>query len=413
MTFTRLAGCALAIVAWLAAPAAAQEARRADDIGDAIEARIEEHIELAARQLEQFLDHDLDDVFEELHRAIEAQAPKIQAQVQRAVVLAQRQAGEAARRAAQRAREAERQRRIESRRGPEYTDRVSRTLRLGRNGTFDLQNISGDIVITGGGGNEVRIDAVKRVRHPNETQGRAMLQNIDIRIEERNGNVEVRTDYPRRANLSGGVDYTVALPREANVILRSVSGDMRISNLNGDLRAETVSGDLIATAVRRIRQAKTISGDLEIVDSDSDDLAGSTVSGTVTARGLKARSLDLQTVSGDIRMTDVESDRTFVRSVSGSIDFSGRLAGNGRYEFQSHSGDVRVSPAGSPGFSIEASTFSGDLRSDFPLTTQGNSPNNSFDSRRPNRRALRASFGNGGALLALQSFSGDITIVKR
>jgi hypothetical protein len=403
----------LAVLAWMAAPAAAQESKRTDDLSREIEAQIEQHIELAARQLEHFLDHDLDGIIDEVQRTIERNGPRIQAEVQRTIALAQRQAGEAARRAAQRAREAERQRRSEARRGPEYTDKISRTVRLGRNGTFDLQNVSGDVVVTGGGGNEVRIDAIKRVRHPNESEGRALLQAIEVRIDERNGNVDVRTDYPRRGNWSGSVDYTVTLPRDVNVVLRSISGDIRVSNLNGDLRAESTSGNVLATAVRRIRLAKTLSGDLEIADSDGDDVVGSTISGNVIARGLKARSVDLQSISGDLRMTDVESDRTFVKSISGNIDFTGRLSQNGRYEFQSHSGDVRVSPLGSPGFSIEASTFSGDLRSDFPLTTQGNPPNNNLTSRGPNRRPLRATFGDGGAVLSLQSFSGNITIVKR
>jgi DUF4097 and DUF4098 domain-containing protein YvlB len=396
----------------MAAPAAAQEPQWAKEIGRDIEAQIEQHLELVSRQLEHLVDDHLDDILDEVERAIEKQASKIQIKTQKVAVLAQRQAGEAARRAAQQAREAERRRRNEARRGSEYTDRISRTLRLGKNGTFDLQNVSGDVVVTGGGGSEVRIEAIKRVRHPNESEARALLQAIDVRMEERNGNVEVRTDYPRR-NWSGGVDFTVTLPRDANVILRSVSGDVRVSNLNGDLRAETISGDLVATSVRRIRQAKTISGDVEISGTDTDDVAAATISGTLVAKGIKARSVDLQSVSGDLRISDVESDRTFVKSISGSIDFSGQLARNGRYEFQSHSGDVRVAPTGSSGFSIEASTFSGDLRSDFPLTLQGNPPNRPFVNRGPNRRPLRGTFGDGGAVLSLQSFSGSITVVKR
>ena len=57
----------------------------------------------------------------------------------------------------------------------------------------------------------MRIEAIKRVRNPNESEARALLQAIDVRMEERNGNVEVRTDYPRR-NWSGGVDFTVRCP---------------------------------------------------------------------------------------------------------------------------------------------------------------------------------------------------------
>jgi hypothetical protein len=406
----RQACSALAVVAWMAAPAAAQEPKWAQDLGREIEAHVEQHIELASRQIEHLVNHHLDDVLDEVHRAVDMHARKIQVKVQ---TQAQRQAGEAARRAAQQARQAERQRREEARRGPEHTEKISQTHRLGRNGTFDLQNVSGDIVVTGGGGNEVRIDAIKRVRHPNESEAKALLQAIEVRIDERNGNVDVRTDYPRRFNWSGSVDYTVSLPRDANVVLRSISGDIRVSTLNGDLRAESTSGNVLATSVRRIRLAKTLSGDLEIADSDGDDVVGSTISGNVVARGLKARSVDLQSISGDLRMTDVESDRTFVKSISGNIDFSGRLAQNGRYEFQSHSGDVRVSPLGSPGFSIEASTFSGDLRSDYALTLQGNPPNVGANLRGRNGRAVRATFGDGGALLTLQSFSGNITVVKR
>jgi DUF4097 and DUF4098 domain-containing protein YvlB len=396
---------ALAVTMLGAAPAAAQD--WADDLADAIERQID----AIARQVEHAVDHHIDHIDRHIehlidqHVKVAMQAGNVQ------VVLAQggRQDAEAARRATQAAREAERRRREETRRGPEYTEQISKTLRLGRNGTFDLGNLSGDIVVTGGAGNDVRLEATKRVRHPRESEARALLQSIEVRIEERNGNVEVRTEYPRR-NWSGGVDYTVTLPRDANVVLRSVSGDIRVNTLNGELRVESVSGDVVATSVRRIRQAKTVSGDLEIVDSDGDDdVAGTTVSGNVVARGVKARTVDLQSVSGDLRMTDVESDRTFVRSVSGNVEYSGRLSRNGRYEFQSHSGDVRVSPLGASGFSLEASTFSGDLRSDYPLTLQGNQPNG--QPRRNGR--IRGSFGDGGAILTLQSFSGNITIVKR
>jgi DUF4097 and DUF4098 domain-containing protein YvlB len=392
--------CAALVVTMLgAAPAAAQ------DWADEIARSIERQADQIAREVERHVAHievdlarHLDDVLNRNVRVV----------VNGQVVFAQRQSGEAARRAAQAAREAERRRRQDARRGQEYTDKVSRTLRLGRTGTFDLGNISGDIVVTGGAGNDVRIDAIKRVRHPSESEARALLQAIDIRIEERNGNVEVRTDYPRR-NWSGGVDYTVSVPRDANVVLHSVSGDIRVSNLNGELRADTISGDLLATAVGRIRLAKSISGDVEIADSDGDEVTANVTSGSLIVRAVKARNVDLNSISGDLRLTDVESDRAFVKTISGDIEFAGRLSRNGRYEFQSHSGDVRVAPTGTQGFSLEASTFSGDLRSDYPLTLQGNNTN------RFNRsgRGTRGVFGDGGSILSVQSFSGNITIVKR
>jgi DUF4097 and DUF4098 domain-containing protein YvlB len=296
-------------------------------------------------------------------------------------------------------------------RGPEYTENFSRTVRLGRNGTFDLQNVAGDISVTGGGGDDVRIEAVKRVRHPNETEGKALLSEIEIQVIERSGRVEVRTEYPRRRNWSGGVDFTVSVPRDASVSLRSVSGTVKVSNVNGELRAETVSGDIVATATRKLRTAKTVSGDVEISEAEAEELSVGSVSGDVVVNRLKASGIDGQTVSGDMRLTDTEIDHATLRSVSGDIDYTGRLLRNGRYQMQSHSGDIRITPGDARGFALEGTTFSGDVRSDYALTLQ-TAPGNSFSPGGRNR-SVRGSFGDASATLTLQSFSGDIVIVKR
>jgi Putative adhesin len=296
-------------------------------------------------------------------------------------------------------------------RGPEFTEPFSRTVRIGRNGTFDLQNVSGDIVVTGGGGDDVRLEATKRVRHPNESEARSILSAISIQVQERSGRVDVRTDYPRRRNWSGGVDFSVAVPRDTSVTLRSVSGTVRVTSVNGELRAESVSGDIVASSARRIRVAKTVSGNLEISDAEADDLVAGSVSGDVTVNKLGGSGVDAQTVSGDLRLTDVDVDHASLRSVSGDIVYSGRLARNGRYQFQSHSGDLRITPDDTRGFAVEATTFSGAVRSDYPLTLQG-TPGAALGPRRRDR-SVRGAFGDAGATLTLQSFSGDIAIVKQ
>ena len=294
---------------------------------------------------------------------------------------------------------------------PSTPENFSRTVRIGRTGALDLQNVAGDISVTGGGGDDVRIEAVKRVAASQRGRGEGTaLRGIEIEVADRGGRVEVRTEYPRRRNWSGGVDFTVSVPRDASVSLRSVSGTVKVTNINGELRAETVSGDIITMTAKKLRVAKTVSGDVEISESEADELSLGSVSGDVIVNRLKGNGFDAQSVSGDLRLTDVEIDHASIRSVSGDIDYSGRLARNGRYQFQSHSGDIRVTPADAKGFAIEASTFSGDVRSDYALTLQ-TSPGNSFTPGR--NRSVRGSFGDAGATLTLQSFSGDIVIVKR
>src|SRR5438105_2494807 len=47
-------------------------------------------------------------------------------------------------------------------RGSEQTDRVSRKIKLSRNGSVSVSNVSGEIIVTAGSGDEVSIEAVKR-----------------------------------------------------------------------------------------------------------------------------------------------------------------------------------------------------------------------------------------------------------
>ena len=362
---------------------ATAQTRDWDDLADDIARRVERQIDAISRQVERQAD--------QMARRVEIQADQFARLVEQRFEQQGRRGGG-------------------SGRGPEYTENFSRTVRIGRTGALDLQNVAGDISVTGGGGDDVRIEAVKRVRHPNEAEAKVLLSEIAIEVADRGGRVEVRTEYPRRRNWSGGVDFTVSVPRDASVALRSVSGTVKVTNINGELRAETVSGDIIMMTAKKLRVAKTVSGDVEISESEADELSLGSVSGDVIVNRLKGNGFDAQSVSGDMRLTDVEIDHASIRSVSGDIDYSGRLARNGRYQFQSHSGDIRVTPADAKGFAIEASTFSGDVRSDYALTLQ-TSPANSFTPGR--NRSVRGSFGDAGATLTLQSFSGDIVIVKQ
>ena len=325
-----------------------------------------------------------------------------------------REAAGRAREAARRVREQEGQLRRSSRdanRGTEFTEMFSRTIRIGRNGTFELANVAGDITVTGGAGDDVRIDAVKRVRQQTEADARAIMQEMEIRVTERSNQVEVRTEYPqRRRNWSGGVDYTVTLPAGASVTLHSISGDVRVTNVRGDLRADTVSGDVTISGIGRLRSVRTVSGDLMLTDVEGEEASAGTVSGDATLRNVKVAGLSLEAVSGNLRFTDVEVNRADFRTISGDIDYAGRLARNGRYRFQSQSGNIRLAPANDAGFDLEATSFSGSVRSDYTFRSGGTveSP-----QRGPRTQTIRGTVGDASAVITLRSFSGNVAVLRR
>ena len=98
--------------------------------------------------------------------------------------------------------------------------------------------------------------------------------------------------------------------------------------------------------------------------------------------------------------------------------FGGPLAKDGRYSLQSHSGDVTLHVNDKTGFEVHAGTFSGDITSDLQIVSmfggegERGQPGRKPKSGGPGQR-LEGTFGDGGALLELGSFSGDVKIVNK
>ena len=304
--------------------------------------------------------------------------------------------------------------------GTEQTERFSRKVKIGRDGRFTLSNVSGDIVVTAGGGDEVSIEAIKRTRGEKGELGRVLIV-----VDDRAGRVDVRTEHDqnRTGSRQGdhvSVDYTVTVPASVSVDVHSVSGSVKVTGVHGSLRAETVSGEVTINDAPRLEAAKTVSGDVSLTGVTADgDLSAGSVSGNVRAKGLKARGLDLGSVSGDINVTDVTCDRLGVKTVSGGVEYAGGIAKGGRYEINAHSGTVRLQLTNPAGFELNAISFSGSIRSELPMTISSESTRQSDSSGSRSRRgpmsshAMRATFGDGSATLVVRTFSGDIIITKR
>jgi len=221
----------------------------------------------------------------------------------------------------------------------------------------------------------------------------------------------VRTLVPRPRNFPGSVDFTVMVPEDASVIVKTITGSIRASNIKGELRADTVAGSISASGVRKLAALKCVTGDVEIIDAGADDpVTASTVSGNVIVRGLRARTVQLSSVSGNIHIEDAPIERLMVKTVQGNLEYAGDLARSGRYEFNSHSGDIRLVLSGNTGFEVLANTFSGMVRSDFTFN-RGRSGAEGAAAQGP--RTLRGAFGDASAMVALRAFSGNISIARR
>ena len=274
----------------------------------------------------------------------------------------------------------------------DQTERFTRTVRLGANGRFSLDNLSGSITVTGGSSEDVSIEAVKRTRGD-----RRELDGVRIEVESGNGRVSVHTIYPRdrggNPQLRGvSVDYTVTVPAGAETELNSVSGAVGASNIRGVLRIQNVSGRVSIARVERLDVVKSVSGPIDVAESRLRDRAEfSVVGGRISVRNVSAPALELKGISGALEVLNSVIDRLTASVISGNVEFNGALPSSARYDLNTHSGSVRLSLPADAQFEVNAATLSGPIRFAFPGTVPvGRAATVVADHSRPRRGPAHA-----------------------
>lgn len=326
-------------------------------------------------------------------------------------------------------RQTQRERLLEQRRAAQdrayparQEERISRTLKIGGRGELTLSNLVGDIVITRRGGDEVQLEAVKIARGRTDEEAREVLPLVNVEFSDRSGRAEARVNYPaehwnnRKRNVNVAVNFSVSAPENTRITVKTLSGDITVSDIKGDLSLITTSGDVAISNAGRISEARSTSGSVEVKSATMENAVElSSVSGNVIARQIKAPRMELQTVSGNVIMDDVDVPRIDAQSVAGAVEFSGRLARNGRYDFNSHAGNVRIVVVGDTGFEFDANTFNGTVRSDITLEGVGvNRARDDAGSRdRSGRKSLRGTYGDGSALVDVTTFSGSVILTRK
>ena len=92
------------------------------------------------------------------------------------------------------------------------TQEFHQTYSLSPNGRLSLENINGNVNISGWDKNQVEVDAVKTA------PSSADLNKIQIRVDSSSDAVRIRTEYPHGMFNNHGkwrVDYTIKAPRHA------------------------------------------------------------------------------------------------------------------------------------------------------------------------------------------------------
>lgn len=276
--------------------------------------------------------------------------------------------------------------------------RIDTTVTLARGGTVDLSLVSGDITVTAGTGDQVRV--------------RGMSERVPFVFERSTSAVRVRLENSncdgkrgRHDDCNGEERLEVSVPTGTRVIGNSVSGTVRVRGVNGEIEAQSVSGDVEVDGAQRRADLHSVSGDVT-GRSLQGNVRAQSVSGDVELQSVTGE-VNAESVSGDVTLRGMRSDRVEVETVSGEVLYDGSFSRDGRYDFKSHSGDVRLVMPADAAASLEVRTFSGDIDSDFQMTLDAGS-----DAGRHRDRNMSFKLNGGGARITAETFSGTVNLER-
>ena len=256
--------------------------------------------------------------------------------------------------------------------------------------TIIINEADGNIHVSHG--NSLNIEDVKQSSFFDDPN------NINVKFDTSGNVITVNVDSGSSFLSSRSVDFNITVPDNANLQLKTTSGDISVDNTSGSMTLTTTSGNVTTTN-------DTFNGDATLSATSGDIHAeNDTFSGNAF----------LSTTSGDISMDqDTLNGSAKVNDTSGNIDFNGTLASSNAphtsYQFTTVSGDISVGLPSNANVNVQADTTSGSIDAgDFSSTITVQDTNQGSGSH-----AGGVIGSPSDALLVLGTSSGDITIHQR
>lgn len=253
---------------------------------------------------------------------------------------------------------------------------------------LDLDNVGGEVTIRTWDRNQVRVQAT----HSSRTRVAVRLSESVLRLSPQGSSGMVR--------MGGVVDYVLTVPAAMDISLNGMYADVSIEGTTGSVKVTTVEGNVHVRGGGGTLQLQTVNGKISVqgargrldLRAVSDDIEVTDAQGDVVA----------ESVSGDVLLTRVDGQRVEAQTVSGDVRLDGALRSGGTYTLLTHSGDILVGIPENASVLIQTAVANGDVSASFTLPA----------SERASRRRQQYRLGGGSATLELETFSGDIRLVR-
>ena len=259
-------------------------------------------------------------------------------------------------------------------------DEINQTYQLPAGARVEVSSIRGPVEITTGD------SATAEVRIIRSARTRADLEYHKIEVEQSGNSLVVRgiqePEQRRHQNIQVDHHVILKLPRRIDLAVSSVSGWIKVGDIDGQTNVSSISGSAQFGDVGGKLHVTSISGSLKIGNVGADarltSISGSVDLGQVTG------SLEVTSVSGGLNATllSLSPEGIHIKSISGSVEIGFKSDVNADFSAEHVSGQVSL---------------------DMPNVTRDSEEKSS---------SVRARIGAGGTPITMSSVSGNIHLTR-
>ena len=271
-------------------------------------------------------------------------------------------------------------------------NKFERTFTVAPDGLLKVASDFGDMTIESGSSDEVRI------------------------LVTMNGSLDDLGDYEVTANQSGGtidvrgkakaadwrpsddvdIIYTLVVPDEFNLDVRTAGGEVIIRDTNGKIQAKTSGGNIDLQELSGEIHVETSGGNISATDTHGN-LTGSTSGGDIAVTNVKG-NLKVESSGGNILIKAAEGSVS-ARTSAGNIAIA--LSGdNMGIIAETSSGDIDVLANTTIQANLDASAIGGSVMCSLPITLAGES----------DQSRLQGTLNGGGEPIRIQATGGNVRI---
>jgi hypothetical protein len=259
-------------------------------------------------------------------------------------------------------------------------DEFNQTYQLVPGARVEVSSIRGPVEIVNGDTASAEVQIIRTART------RADLEYHKIEVEQSGNSLVVRgvqePEQRRRQNIQVDHHVILKLPRRIDLSVNSVSGSLKVGDVDGQTNVSSISGSANIGNVGGKLQVSSVSGSLEVRNV-----------------GAEAR---VTSISGNLRLGEVNGSLN-VSSISGGLNATLVSLGPQGIQINSVSGSIEIGFKSEVNADFNADHIGGQVYLDVPNVTRDS------EAKSPN---VRARIGAGGTPITILSVSGNIRLTR-